>query len=158
MKNQTWETSPHVYDLDFLTIQLSFKCVLLTFLLLFLSSILLFLSTFFKSYPASICIQTSYVRVSVSSWKVFIGSLSTIFLPADSLYLRVNYECPSHMAFFIHESLAFWTNLNSIMFWLFIVRFNQSFWLKLYFVRLFFFGDNVLVSCFPFVHLWVLEL
>ncbi len=41
--------------------------------------------------------------------------------------------------FFIHESLAFWTNLNSIMFRVFIVRFNQSFWLKLYFLRPFFF-------------------
>lgn len=42
---------------------------------------------------------TSYMRVSVSSWTVFIGSLSTIFLPAGSLYLRVNYECPAHTAF-----------------------------------------------------------
>lgn len=51
-----------------------------------------------KCYPASIFIQTSCVWVSVSSWTVFIGSLPTIFfLPAGSLYLRVNYEWPSHM-------------------------------------------------------------
>lgn len=66
--------------------------------------------------------------------------------------------------FFIHESLAFWTNLNSIMFRVFIVRFNQSFWLKLYFFETFFFLRQqthvfgVLMSCFPVGHLWVLEL
>ncbi len=103
---------------------------------------------------SSLHLYSDIVRVgSVSSWTVFIGSLPTIFLPAGSLYLRVNYECPSHMFFFIYESLALWIDLNSIIFWVFNVRFHQSFGLKLYFWDLFWVLNFVLI-----MHLWVLEL
>lgn len=124
------------HNLHFLTIQLSFKCVLSAIMFAIILVIHPSLSFNMSQKLSNLHLYSDILREGLCFQLDSLHRKSVHYILTSRFFVfEGQLWVPFPYGFFIHESLAFWTDLNSIMFWVFIVKFNQCFWLKLYFCR-----------------------